>query len=101
MNFENINRYQLGNFMYKFVNNLLPESFSKYFTKVVEMHGHCTRSSSGGLAYRPMLYMHARNYRRFSICCNGPKIWNAVPMSIRNTPIYTQFKKLWSSYMKD
>ena len=49
MNFENINRYQLGNFMYKFVNNLLPDSFSNYFTRVVEMHGHCTRSSSGGL----------------------------------------------------
>src|SRR5688572_5355178 len=97
MNFENINSYQLGNFMYKFVNNLLPDSFSNYFTKVVEMHGHCTRSSSGGL-----YVIYARtNYRRFSICCSGSKIWNAVPMSIRNAPTYTQFKKLWNSYLKD
>src|ERR1043165_9722640 len=28
MNFENINRYQLGNFMYTFANSLLPESLS-------------------------------------------------------------------------
>jgi len=55
MNFENINRYQLGNFMYKFVNNLLPESFSNYFTKVVEKHGIV----QGLLLVICMSYMHA------------------------------------------
>jgi len=94
MNFANMNRYLVGKFMYKFVNNLLPESFLNYFIKTVDIHGHYTRSSGG------LCVSYARtNYRRFSMSCNGPKTWNAVPRSIQNALTLVQFKKLWRIYL--
>jgi hypothetical protein len=94
MKFENKNYYLVGNFMYKFVKGMLPEVFSKSFTRIVDIHDHYTRVSKG------LSVSYARtNYRRFSIYCSGPKIWNAIPTSIQSLPTYSQFKKHWRDHL--
>src|SRR6218665_1363957 len=64
-----INYYQVKIFMYRYLNNFLPDSFIKYFTKVEDVHEHYTWFSLG------LSIQYARtNYYRFSITCTDPKI---------------------------
>lgn len=73
---------------------MLPEVFSESFTRIVDIHDHYTRVSKG------LSVSYARtNYRRFSIYCSGPKIWNAIPTSIQSLPTYSQFKKHWRDHL--
>ena len=74
LKFEQINRYLIGLFMYKDLNELLPPMFQHCFTKRHDVHDHYTRAS-GTLSVQ-----YARtDYRRFSIFCKGPIIWNKIP----------------------
>ena len=78
MKFDNKNCYLVDNFMYQFVKGMLPEVFSDSFTRIVDMHDHYTRVSKG-----LSVSFERTNYRRFSIYCSGPKIWNALPIKIK------------------
>ena len=78
LSLNQIKKIQIGEFMYKFEHNQLPDTFAKYFTLGSQIHGHHTRNA---LAYRPV---KARtNIRLFSIRINGPTFFNSIPLSIR------------------
>lgn len=95
MKFDCINRYLTGNFLFKYFNNLLPPVFTNFFTKTIDVHEHYTRAVSG------LTVQYARtNYRRFSLYCKGPIIWNDIPANIRAVKSFPQFKSLWKAYIK-
>jgi len=55
----------------KALNKLLRPVFQNYFTKRHDVHDHYTR------AYGSLSAQYARtDYRRFSLFCKGPIIWN-------------------------
>lgn len=90
MRFENINRYLIGIFMYKFINNLLPHSSGRYFVRIGDLHGYNTRAAGGLFKY------YARtNYRQFSISYRGPVVWNDIPRSMQELRTVTMFKSSW------
>ena len=65
--------------------------FTNLFTKTIDVHEHYTRAVSG------LTVQYARtNYRRFSLYCKGPIIWN----DIRAVKSFPQFKSLWKAYIK-
>src|SRR6218665_1824751 len=39
------------------------------------------------------------NYRRFSLTCRGPIVWNNIPNNICNLRTFAQFKFAWRKYM--
>ena len=47
MKFDYINHYLIGNFLYKYFNNLLPHVFINFFTKTFDVHEHYTRAVGG------------------------------------------------------
>jgi len=62
--------------------------------KIDEEHDHYTRAS-GNLSVR-----YARtNYRRFSLFCKGPIIWNEIPSNICKVTMLVTFKKIWKQFL--
>ena len=49
----------------------------------------------GGLAFK----YSRMNYRRFSVACRGPVIWNEIPAAIQNAKATWQFKREWKDYV--
>ena len=65
-----ITRFQIGLFMYRYHNKLLPPLFDDYFIQGKAIHDHYTMSS---YKYRPL---KARtNIKMFSIKCSGPRFF--------------------------
>ena len=47
MKFESRNKYQIGIFVYKYVNGKLPIGFKDFFVRVEDSHGYLTRATGG------------------------------------------------------
>jgi len=94
MKFEHINTSMTGLFTYKPLYNLLTPATVKLFTSINEVHEHFTRGSKG------LATQYARtNYRRFSLSCRGPNVWNNTPTRISGLPCFAQFKQAWRRYL--
>ena len=82
-----INKLQTGIFMFKYTNNLLPRSFSTFFTSVHEVHDYSNRSRNNlFLPFTRTLY--SSNTLRFT----GPRLWNAISGNLRTMPSVGRFK---------
>ena len=76
---EQIRRYQLGVFMYRYNCNLLPLIYQDFFRPNLGIRHHPSRNP------RSFLIPFARtNTRLSSIKCIGPRTWNAIPIEIRS-----------------
>ena len=81
----------VSSFVYECHNNLAPNHFSDYFTQVSDIHHHNTRSASHGAFF--LKRKNTFQYGLRSVCFNGAKIWNNIPLDIRNSPSVGNFKK--------
>lgn len=88
LNLKQINTLQIALLLYSYSHNLLPASFEGYFTLNSKIHEHYTR---GAELYRPI--KTRTNMRKFSIKSAGPRIWNSIPVEIRNAKNKFIFKK--------
>src|SRR6218665_1156145 len=79
LNIEQIKKFQISEFMFKFNRGLLPKVFSTYFVMVSDIHTHLTRSAKD---YR--VTFSRTNIRSFSIKATGPNIWNDLPSHLRD-----------------
>jgi len=83
-----INKYQIGSFTYKTLNNLSPSCFKAFFTQISNIHSHNTRAESrNDLFTKPA----KTNSRKFAISVRAPVIWNDIPITIRNSSSLSQF----------
>ena len=83
-----INKLQIGLFMYRYYNEMLPPSFNNYFIQGSSIHHHFTRSAHH---YRPDFARIKTKW--FSIKCQGPALWNTLPKKITSLPSIGLFKK--------
>jgi len=84
---ENINRYQILLFMFRYHHNLLPKSFTIFFQTGIQIHSHYTRFSH----YYRSHYARIRT-KEFSIHCTGPLLWNGLPEELKTLPLLNSFK---------
>jgi len=87
LKFHDINRLQLGEFMYKFQHSKLPVSFDNYFRYLTEIHNHNTR----GRRNLNVEFCHTVS-KTFSVKIAGPKLWNNLPVKLRNSLSLSIFK---------
>ena len=83
-----LNVLQVGLFMFKFVNNMIPASFAHFFVFNKDIHQHDTRIKNNihQIQFRT-------NLRGSCIKVYGPKIWNSIPNAIKNLKTLYSFKK--------
>ena len=85
--------------MYKYTNNLLPNSFQKIFILNSTIHSYPTRNSSNFHLVNPKLLIAQKSIRH-----HGPDLWNLLPDSIKSCSTTYSFKatlkkKLLSEYI--
>ena len=85
-------------FMYKFHNNLLPNAFDTFFTRVSETHNYNTRLSSKISYSLPKV---RTNYGIFNIRFQGPKLWNSISEDIKILSIWKFKAEIKCDYIKD
>ena len=89
-----INTFQIAKFMYCYHNNLLPPLFFNLFFTNSQIHGYSTRTANN---YR---VHHCRtNLKKFTILCQGPKIWNSLPVTITSLSSFPNFKKILLEFL--
>jgi hypothetical protein len=82
--------YQVSCFIFQHNNNLLPQPIASLFTVNSEMHHHNTRQKHN---------LHFTfNKLSFSIRSQGPKIWNSIPYTIRNSLKSFNYKRILKDY---
>ena len=87
---------QLASFVYECVNNLSPLYFRNYFTAVSFIHSIGTRQSKRG-----DLFVERKNttqYRIRSIHFSGARLWNSLPLIIRESPSLPSFRNKLKSH---
>ena len=87
--------FQVSSFMYLYHNNALPISFTQTFQTGSQIHQYSTRYSD---YYRP--HTCRTNIKKFSILFQGPKIWNSLPIDIKNAPSFTVFKRVIKPFLR-
>ena len=48
---KHIYSYNIGLFMYKYVNNMTPDVFDNFFSNISDIHQHNTRNATQKLSY--------------------------------------------------
>lgn len=77
---DSLYKLEVTKFMYKFLNNNLPEPFSDYYHKVSSVHSLNTRRSASNSFYLPRF---KRKGTQNSIKYTGIKIWEELPTEIK------------------
>ena len=88
---------RLLTFVYDSVNKTSPSCFHNFFLFSSSVHQYSTRQASQG-----DLFLFRKNSLRYglrSIQYLGTKLWNSLPMELRNTPSKISFKKQLKIYL--
>ena len=88
---------RLLTFVYDSVNKTSPSCFHNFFLLSSSVHQYSTRQASQG-----DLFLFRKNSLRYglrSIQYLGTKLWNSLPMELRNAPSKISFKKQLKIYL--
>ena len=76
--------------MFYFKNNLLPNIFSKYFSKVKAIHNYNTRNAASNNYF---LQRKLKTSGQKTLQFRGAKYWNELPNAIKTSNHIFSFKK--------
>ena len=91
-----INDIHLGIFMFKYLNNLLPLSFTNMFQLNRNVHSIPTRNASSFHLPFPRIGKF-----KFSVKYSGAAFWNTLPNSLKNCNNLLYFKTMIKKFMFD
>jgi hypothetical protein len=94
LKFEDIYLLNLGKFMFSYQNNLLPPSFSNFFSTTDQIHSHNLRTA--GQFYVPFCRTKAK---QFTVKYQGPKFFNSLNSEIRDSPSISTFQLKLNKYL--
>ena len=94
LNVYKMYKYQIALFMYKHQNGLIPLIKCFSFATNESVHDHFTRQCSS----LHMAHCRAKK-RQLTIFFQGPKLWNSLPSSLRDSPLVNFFKKHVKKYL--
>ena len=84
---NNINKYQILLFMFRYHHSLLPKTINIHFQTGSQIHGHYTRFSHHYRSHYARI-----NTKEFSIHCIGPVLWNNLPEELKTLYSINSFK---------
>ena len=96
LNLADINKFQIGQFVYKSLNNLLPRSSSYHVNRYLCDHRYPLRNdlTTKSVAFKCRI-------RETYIGVSGPKLWNALPLSVVSSLTFLIFKNNFKIFLLD
>ena len=82
---------QVASFVYECTNNIAPAYFRNYFTKINTIHRINTRQSMKNDLYA--VSCNTTQYGLRSIHYSGVRLWNSLPMEIKDSNTLSNFKR--------
>ena len=91
---SNLIQYDKAVMAYKIMNNLCPNSLQEKFTMRSQISANATRNCQD-------IDISKRNlaFSKKSFLYSGAKLWNDIPLDIRNSPTVLTFKKKLKDYL--
>ena len=86
---QNIYNYNIGLFMYKYVNNKTPDVFNNFLSNISDINQHDTRNTTQKQIY---VTFHGRTRRQKTFSYFGPHIWNFIIKNISPNCAIRSFK---------
>ena len=95
LSLENTFKLEIGKFCFKAKHNLLPDSFTNFFTKIDEIHKYNTRN------FKNRFYLKKQNKKSglLTLAHTGAKVWNSFPTLLQNTNSVHSFSKNLKKYL--
>ena len=87
-----INKLHTGIFMFKFTNNLLPHSFTSFFTSLQNTYRYSTRAHNKHNLFLPFT---RTSFSISTLRFHGPRLWNTLDESLRGQLSVGGFKRLF------
>ena len=81
---------RLLTFVFDSINKTSPSCFHDFFLLSSSVHQYSTRQASQGDLY--MLKKNSLQYGQKTIRYHGAKLWNTLPLELRNAPTKIMFK---------
>lgn len=97
LKFHDIVTFYTAQFMHHYHLGKLPSCFNSFFTNVSDKHKYNTRLASIKALALPLA---RTNYGLFNIRYSGPKLWNSIDCSIRDSNTYS-FKRKFKLHLID
>ena len=94
---NHIFKFHATSFVYECLNNLAPIYFSDYFVSIHSVHNIGTRQSKKSDLFA--LRCNTTQYGLRSIHYLGVRIWNSLPIEIRESPSLSIFKKKLKDFL--
>ena len=85
-------KLELGVFMYKHQQNLLPQTFSDYFRKHNQIHNYATRNAQNYSSHNAKKMFSDRAIR-----ISGPILWNSLDKNTKHSKTTKHFKNVFKS----
>ncbi len=100
LNLDQIFSLEIGKFLYKLQNNLLPTSIGNYFEPdpFVNQHSYGLRSRTANI---PTRIVCRTKYAEKSFQISGLKFWNKLPVNIKSAESFNIFKKSYKQFLLD
>ena len=98
LNMDDICQLQLLSFVYDCQNKLAPAYFQNFFVQCVQIHSYSTRLASRGDLFLEKGKIHFNINGIRSIEYNGARLWNMVPVHIRESPSPSVFRSNLKKY---
>ena len=95
---SDINTYITGTFMYRFVNDNLPDIFEGFCVRNRDRNVHQYNVRNADELYVPYARL---DIRKFSIKISGAKLWNVLPNYIKESSSVAVFKQNLRNYLID
>ena len=89
-------QYHTCTTVYKALHGLAPEYFSDVFTRISMVHNRNLRSVDNDLLRVPT---SKTNFYENSFTISATKLWNIIPLNIRNIERLNEFKRALKSYL--
>ena len=88
----------LGIFVFKAINGLIPDQFNEMYSKSKTTHSHGTRAAA-----TDCLFIERSNLTagQRSVSVSGSKLWNEIPFDIRNSQSLNVFRKKYKEFFMD
>jgi exonuclease III len=90
LHFNDLYNLNLGKFMYRYINNLLPSCFSSCFTLTSDVHSYNTRSSSNKNIY---VSFNRTSMFKNGLVQRGTHFWNSLPTPLKTSLSLSTFTK--------
>ena len=87
LNIFDINKLQIGTFMYKYEKQILPDIFLNSFQYNSQIHNYNTRSAT-------KFHLWTKSLSHI-----GPQTWNSIPTGITSAPFQSTFKRKYKQFL--